>query len=144
MMRIFLFVILALPFTASAEIYKWTDADGRVHFGDKPTDQKIQAKEIEVKDYMPGTDTGSRESNQRPQRAMTPGSEGKQKTSAQDSANAAAEAQKQRCDIARDTLQKISGRVIFTDDNGKPLHVTEQQRIEKQRELDAWVQENCR
>lgn len=144
MMRIFLFVILALPFTASAEIYKWTDAEGRVHFGDKPTDQKVQAKEIEVKDYMPGTDAGTREINQRRQRVMNPGSEGKQKANEQDGANAAAEAQQQRCEVARDTLRKISGRVVFTDDNGKPLHVTEQQRIEKQRELDAWVRENCR
>ena len=29
--------IVALPFTAAADIYQWTDADGVVHFTNKPT-----------------------------------------------------------------------------------------------------------
>jgi len=45
--------VMALLFSvaANAEIYKWTDEDGNVHFGDKPVDPaaagKAQAVEIE-------------------------------------------------------------------------------------------------
>lgn len=31
-----LFLILAVPLIASAEIHQWRDADGKLHFGDKP------------------------------------------------------------------------------------------------------------
>lgn len=32
---------------APTKVYKWTDADGRVHYGDKP--QSIDAEQVEVK-----------------------------------------------------------------------------------------------
>ncbi len=31
-----LFLVLSLPLSASAGVYKWVDADGKVHFTDKP------------------------------------------------------------------------------------------------------------
>lgn len=37
---------LAVPL-ASAEIYKWTDAQGRVHYGDNPADT-VQAEKVTV------------------------------------------------------------------------------------------------
>lgn len=33
--------------TAPTKVYKWTDTDGRVHYGDKP--QSIDAEQVEVK-----------------------------------------------------------------------------------------------
>ncbi|MES2676638.1 MAG: glutaredoxin family protein [Pseudomonadota bacterium] len=37
---------------ASAEIYQWTDANGRVHFGDKPAKNvKAKALKVEVNTY---------------------------------------------------------------------------------------------
>ncbi len=43
-----LFALLSclLAFSASAEVYKWTDAEGRVHFGDKPPDQNAESVTI--------------------------------------------------------------------------------------------------
>lgn len=35
-MRMLLLVLLITPMVASAEIYKWTDEAGKVHFSDKP------------------------------------------------------------------------------------------------------------
>ncbi|WP_371132902.1 DUF4124 domain-containing protein, partial [Hydrogenophaga sp.] len=37
--RLILALIAILPLICSAEIYKWTDESGRVHFGDKPKDK---------------------------------------------------------------------------------------------------------
>ena len=51
------FLALCLsPPIALGEIYKWTDAEGNVHFGDKPKDpeQAANAKPVEVKEnYQP-------------------------------------------------------------------------------------------
>lgn len=44
-------LLLSLP-AAAAEVYTWKDADGKVHYGDKP---KFEAKALEVK---PGSGDG--------------------------------------------------------------------------------------
>jgi hypothetical protein len=60
------FVILLLSMTfifsavALAEIYKWVDADGNVHFGDKPKDplQARDAQQVELgESYQPSVRT---------------------------------------------------------------------------------------
>lgn len=54
-----LLTILSMPLIAplaTAEIYKWVDEDGNVHFGDKPLDsgQAAAAEEVELKEsYKP-------------------------------------------------------------------------------------------
>ncbi|QIZ78311.1 DUF4124 domain-containing protein [Ferrimonas lipolytica] len=44
-LRVLMLLLLALP--ASAEIYKWVDADGKIHYGDKPVAgaEKVVPKE---------------------------------------------------------------------------------------------------
>lgn len=47
-MRYVLIYLLLIPFVSiHAEVYKWTDADGNIHFGDKPTN--INAEKLDVK-----------------------------------------------------------------------------------------------
>ena len=48
MTRLLLALFAILPLICSAEIYKWTDESGRVHFGDKPKD-KDQAEQLSPK-----------------------------------------------------------------------------------------------
>ncbi|MDU9406608.1 DUF4124 domain-containing protein [Pseudomonas sp. zfem001] len=48
MNRFLLALIAILPLICSAEVYKWTDENGRVHFGDKPKD-KDQAEQLSLK-----------------------------------------------------------------------------------------------
>ena len=48
------------PIAAVAEIYKWVDAEGKVHFGDKPHDpaQALDARPVELKEsYQPAVRT---------------------------------------------------------------------------------------
>ncbi len=47
-----LFLLLSLSMLASAEIYKWTDANGRVHFTDQPVDN-AETVELQVKELTP-------------------------------------------------------------------------------------------
>ncbi len=48
MTKFLLALIATLPLICSAEIYKWTDENGRVHFGDNPKD-KDQAEQLSLK-----------------------------------------------------------------------------------------------
>ena len=47
-------ILVALVFSGpvSAEIYKWTDEHGRVHYGDKPGDNVAQEVEVEKHDEV--------------------------------------------------------------------------------------------
>ena len=51
-----LLALAVLPGVATAEIYKWVDAQGNTHFGDKPTDARVaaDAESVEVvESYQP-------------------------------------------------------------------------------------------
>ncbi len=52
-MKYFLLICLFLPSLGSfADIYKWTDENGRVHYSDKPsTDRKVEKLDIKINSY---------------------------------------------------------------------------------------------
>lgn len=47
MMKNFIICLLLFAGAASAEIYKWTDANGKVHYGDKPA-KNVAAKAVKL------------------------------------------------------------------------------------------------
>ncbi len=51
-MKNFIIFLFLLAYSASAEIYKWTDADGKVHFGDNPNkNAAAKAVKVEINTY---------------------------------------------------------------------------------------------
>src|SRR5687768_6800087 len=52
-MRFISFLAIAVLATAAqaAEVYKWTDKDGRVHYGDRP--KSMEAQEVELRNTTP-------------------------------------------------------------------------------------------
>lgn len=72
-------VLLALVMSivvslAQAEVYKWVDAEGNIHFGDKPRDSTLadQAESVDiVESYQPNTESvQDREAFEREQEAI--------------------------------------------------------------------------
>jgi glutaredoxin len=47
-MRVLLLLCLLATATASAEIYRWTDSEGRIHYSDKPP-KDAQAAQVKIK-----------------------------------------------------------------------------------------------
>ncbi|MBX2848564.1 MAG: DUF4124 domain-containing protein [Acidiferrobacterales bacterium] len=63
MKEAFLLVLLILPICVHAEIYKWIDDDGNVHFGDSlPADANPEKLDLKVNSYS-GTSFGTAVSN---------------------------------------------------------------------------------
>jgi glutaredoxin len=48
MKRLMCYLLLLLPMLAAAEIYRWTDAEGRVHFSDEPHDS-VPSEQVTVR-----------------------------------------------------------------------------------------------
>jgi hypothetical protein len=61
-MKKIIFFLLILPLLMAGGVYKWTDENGNVHFGDRPSNSK-NAESIEVKTQKAGMPAPQSKSN---------------------------------------------------------------------------------
>ena len=145
-MALLLSLALLAPL-AGAEIYKWTDAQGHVHFGDKPVD-KEKGHEVQVRDYKPGTDKEVLDVYQRTDRIYDAKDKQRQDEAAkakaaQDDQASREQKAKDKCFQARERERNLDGPVVFVDDYGKPVKVTDAERKQELQELRKWIAANC-
>lgn len=127
--------------TAVAEVYKWTDKNGKVHYGDKKTSKT--AEDITGSLKKPNIDT-SRDEQKKLETIF-------RKENAADRAYKAQQAMPdpvqenhaQRCLEARKRLKILEGRVEFIDTNGKPVRTTEQERERRAGEMRKIIADRC-
>lgn len=135
--------LCVITLNTQAEIYRWVDKNGKVHFTDKKPAPDAENITKQVKPY--NTDTSSteiqkltlmreqeekerREQLRREQQALKP------------------EREKQRqiyCEKQKQRLRNISGYVVFVDDNGRAVPVTEKERQQKVANLKQVIQKTC-
>jgi hypothetical protein len=141
---------LATAITAGAsEIYKWTDADGNVHYGDRPAGEYAGSTE---RLYIV-----SRPTNPSQVQAMVDARHERQETAAEarekkaeeeksySAKKAEAADRAKQCASARDSLQKYiqSRRLYRLDESGERVYLDEQQMQEARNRMQAQVEEYC-
>lgn len=146
-----IFLLPASP--VFAEIYKWVDEDGKVHFGDKPKDDETsQASEkVELQqNYVPGE--GIPEEQIQAQRDFLRKKDEQRKQQKQNREAAALKRKELQADCDRmrnqlkgyTTANVVSGRVqrkeYFTE-NGEP--VTSRRQDEIVAELEKSINKKC-
>ena len=128
-----------------AEVYKWIDEQGRVHYGDKPPEQG--AREMQVD---PGTGSGGpipsdaqrRDKTQRLLRAFDEERRLKQQREQRQEAEAAE--RRQRCARARDRLRRYThaGGLYEIDDQGNRRFLDDSRRRQAEerarRDVEKW------
>lgn len=129
------------------EIYKWIDADGNVHYEDRPTGA---ATEERLDLTYRATDRSSVQARIKSRvDAQTAREEAKSTAAAaeQEAAeNAAAEKQRSdRCDRARARLESYlqARRLYRTDDNGERVYLDDSQSQEARRKAEEQIAEFC-
>ncbi|MGI9287974.1 MAG: DUF4124 domain-containing protein [Pseudomonadales bacterium] len=60
MRALLIFLLLSFPLLSLAEVYKWTDANGRVHFTDQPVDN-AETIELKIKELTPEEEAAAAE-----------------------------------------------------------------------------------
>jgi len=127
---------------ACSEVYQWKDEHGKVHFGDRPP-TGIKSDNISNKlDHINiSTDFSSpellleqiqqkeREQNKKRQETLD---KRKNMPSLAD-----------MCRDAESYLRAIEGRVVFTDDQGKEIKVSEKERQNKVIKMKAIIRQKC-
>lgn len=133
--------------SATAEVYKWTDAQGKVHFGDKPpASEKQPVEKIDAKGaYAPGTDAQVKEVYQRTNRMFDAKDKMKKDEQARQAQQTAQhrERLKDACLDAREAERAMNGPVVFTDDEGREIKTSEVERKQKLQETRQWIAANC-
>lgn len=141
---------LALFFSlsASAQMYKWVDKDGKVQYGDCPP---ADCKAVPI---LPAPAPSAEETQRARQQTEQLIQEQKAREEVrqaeqlrdQRTAEAAWAETQRKCKVfqARLFLLKQPGVITITDDQGKLLRPTDEQREKMIQELEAFIQKNCR
>ena len=138
-------IVAMAPLTVSAAgVYKWTDQDGIVHFGDRqPVGQKSESIDIHT-----GAPRTGAENRQGPVERVKAMQEQKAQTAEEQKVNAVKEAQrKQReanCKTAKNNLDILSTNArIKVEENGQQRYLTPEEIDQKRQQFQAIADENC-
>lgn len=140
-MRRILLSILCLSGTlAHAEIYRWTDDQGRVHFGERPP---AGAERVDVRPQVVERDPATREREQRSERFFQARREEREQEQ-QRLAQSQAERDEQ-CRALRLQLQRLEhgGTFFRTDASGERHYYSDAEVEAARRELRNRTREMC-
>ncbi len=140
-MRHLILVALLVPSLATAEIYRWTDAQGRVHFGEKPGTS--EAEQVEVKPQVVERDDATRQREERTRQFYDARREEKATSDARASQARAERAQE--CSKLRDSLARIQegGRYFRRDEKGERTYYSDEQVEAARGRLSSRIAERC-
>ncbi len=149
MKRALLFTtLIAWSAMASAVVYKWSDADGKVHFGDRPPDG-VKAEVVEILGARPGSAPPPPPApSAQPARTATSSQAGtgnpKAGTQPVDPDTAAA-ARAAQCDAAQTRLkQLIESRHLYkVGENGERQYLTSEQIDAERADAQSEVTQVC-
>ncbi|GAB2875393.1 DUF4124 domain-containing protein [Microbulbifer echini] len=130
-----LFGSLMVAATAGAsELYRWVDADGRVHFSDRPP---AEAKAQDISGQLNPINSAEATKN-RPSLITSPAT-----TTGREQQKRQQKEQQRNCSRARQRLRAINGRVAFIDNNGKEVRYSERERQQMAKKLQREIASRC-
>lgn len=142
MRAVILLVAGLVMMNAHAELYRWTDESGQVHFGDQPpADQAAQAME----EKAPPRIGQGEEVHRIHQRVREMHAEAQQRDRERQAKAAkekqAADLKRKRCKYMRKRVARYNGRVFNSEKNA---FLTDAELASERKVMQAWLDENCR
>jgi hypothetical protein len=138
--------MMVISLNSAAEIYRWVDKEGKVHFTDrKPSSaaenitRDVKPQNIDTSNSEIQKITAMREQEQKERQEKLQQEEQKQ----QELKAKMAQRNQAYCEEARKRLKKISGYIVFTDEQRRAVNVTEKERQQMVAELTQEIQANC-
>lgn len=141
-MRLLLCLCLALlSFAAAADIYRWTDAQGKVHFSETPP---AGAQRVEVKPQVMERDAATREHEARLSKFFS--ARDAEQAEAQKRAEHQQAEQATQCAHLRANLATLQhgGRYYSVGADGERTYYSDAQLDAARRDLDARMTQACR
>lgn len=145
-MRYLLLALLIATTGAQAELYRWTDENGRVHFGDKPPGDDEEAAESIAKPKVPKIGQEDTRAIEERTRALLENEERQELELENRQSYVEQQKQKRRdkCTEARDRLRRLEGAFSYRDtETGELYTVTEREAEEDRAQLRNWIAKYC-
>ncbi len=144
-MKLFTVFILFLAFSVNAGIYKWTDSEGNVHFGDRPVNQG-NATELNIDTKSRAGITHS-SGNKKERELVTQELEEDRTTRKEEREKKLAEKKKkyQLCKKLKNQLlkQQRSNRSFKYDSYGERIYLTNDERAAREAKIKKAMSKNC-
>ncbi len=139
-MRALLLTLILMPALASAQIYRWTDADGRVHFGQRPP---AGAEQIEVRPQVVERDDQTREREARSERFFD--ARRQEQQAAREQASQTRAAREQECQSLRSQLSQLQlgGRFFRNDAAGERVYYSDSELEAARQRMAARISQVC-
>ncbi|MBF7730523.1 DUF4124 domain-containing protein [Pseudomonas sp. N040] len=140
MPRLIFLLLLLVPLPSWAEIYRWTDAGGQVHFGEQP---QPGAERVEVKPQVVERDAATRDSQER-LRKLFDAREQEQDAAAQKQAARNAR-RAEECSKLRQSMAELNhGGLYYSQDaSGERIYYSDQQMDAARSRIASQLSANC-
>lgn len=141
-----LILLIAFSFNTthtSAEIYRWVDEQGNVHFGDskhantQAEDISGQLEHHNIDRSAKSTEMTLQQIDQRKQAQQT------EKQQRHNQTNPNKQQRERICHDAKQRLKILEGPVVFLDENKQQINVTEKERQQRAEALSKKIQTYC-
>lgn len=141
--RLLILAVLLTSTLVMAQTYRWLDEQGNVHFGDKPPPHQ-NAEDISGQLKQPNRDQGgSSAAEQLQQRHNDRAARRVERQQSNPRYGPDASSRAEACRKARQELSILQGPVIFFDEQGNELKVTEKERAQRAAAFEKTVKTNC-
>lgn len=139
-MRHWWLLLILLPLLATAEIYRWTDAKGTLHYGERPP---AGAQKVDVRPQVIERDAATQAREERTERFFGARREEQAKTAVE--AQQKQSSRNERCRALRSNLGTLnSGRKLYyRDDKGERVFYSDEQLNTARRKIDARLAADC-
>lgn len=139
-MRVLILLLALSPLLASAQIYRWTDAQGRVHFGQRPV---AGATAVDVRPQVVERDQATREREAGAARFFD-ARRAEQAVAAEKSAEEQAALSRQCAGWRQQRNQLADGRVFYRmAENGEREFYSDAQVDATRQQLDRLIAQGC-
>ena len=138
-------LVLVLAFPAQAEIFKWVDQDGNVHYGDKPVENSQQLQISEESESAAGLSMEER--RERRNKLLQAFDEDREQQNKQKAREKKQKERMQRnCLYARDRLKNYqkAGRLYRLDKDGNRVILSDAERQGSTERLKAEIKKYCK
>ena len=140
---VLLALLLTSPF-AQAEVYKWTDEHGRVHYSDQPREQDAQS--IALPQHTTQTDIGRSRSETRQKLLQAIEEDKLEKQEQLRKQKQQARYRRKQCLLLRDKLRHMNraGGVYRLNNKGERVFLSAEQRKNSVARLKKQISKTCR
>jgi hypothetical protein len=131
----------------AGDIYKWVDADGNVHYGDRPVGEQAERMAI---DSSPTDQSAVQERYQTKMQARVEQHDADREAAdeaakAEEEMRAEAEQRRKKCEASRATMERFvrSRRLYREDENGERVYLDEAETLAARQRVENQVSEYC-